>query len=475
MRAGFRGLLIHSIYFTIDVVLIVLSIYGAAYLRSSTLPFDVTFHNLFLNPDNAFRFVFALWVVTVMFMLERKALYQTRREILEGYEIGHLLNAVLTSTFIVIVAIYVLKIEGFPRTIIGLGTLFICVVLSIWRIIKRLFVNYIVARGYNNMNVLIVGKGKVGATLLNEIRKRPDMGLNVVGFLDDFKGMESDVKKDEKILGKIADFKKICRKEFVHKVFITVHHNSEMFLQILEDAKKLGVAVRVVPQGFQLMSSDYMKYNIGIIPVLEYCHAAPLVRQVGKRMFDLFLVAPAIIVLLPFYFLVSLVIMIDSPGLPIYISYRFGRRGVRFGMFKFRSMYVDADKEMQKLVDANEVDGPIFKMKNDPRVTRVGRWLRRYSVDEFPQLFNVLLGHMSLVGPRPLPTEQIRKEDFRQLRRLDVRPGITGLWQIRGRSDISFVRLVKWDMWYINNWSLWLDLNILFQTVPVVIKGRGAY
>ena len=138
-------------------------------------------------------------------------------------------------------------------------------------------------------------------------------------------------------------------------------------------------------------------------------------------------------------------------------------------------MHKDADRILEQFRDKNEVDGPIFKIKNDPRITRIGKFLRKYSMDELPQLFNVIKGDMSLVGPRPLPIDQIKKEDLRQLKRLEVKPGITGLWQIRGRSDISFSRLVKWDTWYINNWSFWLDLNILFQTIPVVLKGRGAY
>jgi lipopolysaccharide/colanic/teichoic acid biosynthesis glycosyltransferase len=125
--------------------------------------------------------------------------------------------------------------------------------------------------------------------------------------------------------------------------------------------------------------------------------------------------------------------------------------------------------------EKNEADGPIFKIRNDPRITRVGKFLRKYSLDELPQLFNVIKGDMSLVGPRPLPIEQIKREDHRQLMRLEVRPGITGLWQVRGRSDISFARLVRWDMLYINNWSFWLDLNILLQTIPVVLRGKGAY
>ena len=142
-------------------------------------------------------------------------------------------------------------------------------------------------------------------------------------------------------------------------------------------------------------------------------------------------------------------------------------------MYKFRSMLTQADSMIDQMKDQNEVDGPIFKIKRDPRVTKLGKFLRKCSIDELPQLINVIKGDMSLVGPRPLPISQVQKEDFRQLRRLEVRPGITGLWQIRGRSDLSFGRLVKWDVWYINNWSFWLDLNILLKTIPVVIKGRA--
>jgi len=138
-------------------------------------------------------------------------------------------------------------------------------------------------------------------------------------------------------------------------------------------------------------------------------------------------------------------------------------------------MIANAHDLQEKLKEKNEVDGPIFKIKSDPRVTDFGKTLRKFSLDELPQLINVLIGEMSLVGPRPFPIEQIEKEDLRQLKRLEVKPGITGLWQIRGRSDISFSRLIKWDIWYINNWSFWLDINILLQTIPVVVKGKGAY
>jgi len=179
--------------------------------------------------------------------------------------------------------------------------------------------------------------------------------------------------------------------------------------------------------------------------------------------------------LLPIFIGIGILIKLDSPGPIFYRSRRFGRFGRMFDMYKFRSMVVNADDLLTQLQDKNEVDGPIFKIKKDPRITKVGAFLRRYSLDELPQILNVVKGDMSLVGPRPFPIAQLEKEDLRQLRRLGIRPGITGLWQIRGRSDVSFHKLLRWDIWYIKNWSFWLDLYILFQTFPVVLKGRGAY
>ena len=333
---------------------------------------------------------------------------------------------------------------------------------------------YLVVHGYNNFNVLVIGAGRVGHALVQEVTKRPELGLNIIGYLDD--GSQPLSGHDGKaVLGKISDFPKIARHEFIHKVFITTHEDSEVFLKLLEKAKELGVAVRVIPHGFELMSGDFVKYDIGFIPVLEYCDAAPLRKQFGKRLLDFIVTSLAILCLLPVFIGIAVLVKLDSRGPAVYVSRRYGRSGRIFGMFKFRSMHTDADKMIDQIKHKNEADGPIFKIKNDPRITRIGRFLRKYSLDELPQLFNVIKGDMSLVGPRPLPLDQIKREDLRQLMRLEVRPGITGLWQIRGRSDASFARLVKWDMWYINNWSFWLDLNILFQTIPVVFKGKGAY
>lgn len=460
-------------YILIDVFYIMLSIFLACLLRKDLIDFPLTMRALFFSAKNPFQVIFIFWILTTVFLNHAHGLYQTRRERWESVEIWNVIKCVLYSTVLTIVLIYILKIDHFPRSILMFTAVFMAIFLSIWRFFKRLFVEFLVAHGYNNFNVLIVGAGKVGCVLSQEIEKHPTLGLKAVGFLDDFKSGTPPGTLTP-ILGTLADFESITRREFIHKVFITIHH-SNVFLHIMEKAREMRIAIHVIPHGFEYMTGEFANYNIGMIPILEYCDEEHIIKQAGKRLFDFALTSAALILLSPVFLVLAVLITFDSPGPIFYKSRRYGMRGRMFNMYKFRSMVVDAEKEMPRLREKSEVDGPIFKMKEDPRVTRFGKFLRRYSLDELPQLFNVLRGEMSLVGPRPLPIDQIEKEDLRQLKRLDVRPGITGLWQIRGRSDISFSRLVKWDVWYINNWSFWLDLKVLYQTIPVVLKGKGAY
>jgi len=473
IRIG-RYLFVKTAYILIDVSLIALSLFIVSWLRQGTVPFAVTPQNLFFDPSNPFRFIFLFWIVVAVFVNNAYGLYQTKREIFESVEVWKVLKSTALSSLIMIIALFMIKLPDFPRSILFFGTTLIFLLLSFWRVMKRIFVEYLVAQGYNNFNVLIIGAGKIGTALTKEIRKKPALGLNIVGYLDDFKEKDLDVNGD-KIIGKLSDFVKIARREFINKIFITCHHDGEGFLKLLEQAKDLGIAVRVVPHGFELMSGEFSKYNIGFIPILEYCDVKRLHMQIGKRLFDFIVAFCLAVFLIPVYFVIAILIKRDSSGPILYLSKRYGRGGRIFKMYKFRSMLLDADTMTDQIRSKNEVDGPIFKIKKDPRMTKIGCVLRKYSIDELPQIFNVLHGDMSLVGPRPLPITQIQKEDLRQLRRLEVRPGITGLWQTRGRSDLSFVRLVKWDVWYINNWSFWLDLSILFRTIPVVIKGKGAY
>lgn len=474
MKNSHKYLLIKLLYISIDVVCIYFVLFMSCLLRQKLVSFPISFPEFFLDPQNPFRFILFFWTAATVIVLNANSLYQTKHETLRGVEIWLVIKSVTLSSLMAVLAIYALKIDVFPRTVFMNSTLGMVIMLSIWRAIKRWFVDYLVSQGYNNFNAVIIGAGKVGTALAQEIANRPNLGIKVIGFLDDFVKQSPPVR-NARILGKISDFSEVARKEFVNKVFITIHHDSDIFLNILEQAKEMGIAVRVVPQGYDLATGEFEKYNIGFIPILEYVDVKSLRKQTGKRLFDFIISFLTLLIVWPLFVIIGILIKLDSSGPVFFVSKRFGKSGKIFQMLKFRSMIQGAEKKLDELRAKNEIDGPIFKIRKDPRVTKVGSFLRKYSLDELPQLINVMVGDMSLVGPRPLPIDQIEKEDLKQLKRLEVRPGITGLWQIRGRSDLAFGRLVKWDIWYINNWSFWLDITILFQTIPVVVKGKGAY
>jgi exopolysaccharide biosynthesis polyprenyl glycosylphosphotransferase len=471
-RHKFHTSVIPLIYIFFDFCAITLAFFLACSARQNTLPFEINLDNFFLSTQNPYRLVFFLWLLTILFFNQVHNLYQTKRAMLETLEIWEVIKSVFSATLIFIVLAYLLKVQDFPRSIVIVSNILIIIFLSIWRIIKKIVVDYLVSHGYNNFNALIIGAGKIGRLLEAEIKSRPGLGINVVGFLDDFKDIKTN---NNEILGGVESFTDIARRSFINMVFVTIHPDDKMLLSILEKAKELGIAVKVVPHGFEWMSRDVNRYNIGVVPILEYTYIEISFRHQVKRIFDFFMSFFGVLFLSPVFLALAIWIKLDSPGPIVYSSKRYGKDGRIFNMYKFRSMVINADDLLPELKTKNEVDGPIFKIKKDPRITKAGAFLRKYSLDELPQIFNVLIGNMSLVGPRPLPIDQIEKEDLRQLKRLNIRPGITGLWQIRGRSDVSFQRFLRWDIWYINNWSFSLDLYILFQTLPVVIKGKGAY
>ena len=471
MNTRIQPIIIICIYAAIDVVCIISAFYLVLFFRPQTVPFSVSLQNLFSAAD-PFKLLFMIWTLLILFFHYTHNLYQTRREQLESLEVWEVVKSTAISTLVIIVLAFLLRIQDFPRSVMILNAVVITGFCSFWRILKRLLVNYLVSNGYNNFNTLIIGAGKTGILLANEIKNQPSLGLNIKGFLDDNKTGRCE---DWPVLGKLDGIQEIIQREFIQKLFITIYPDHQTFIRLLEISREEGLAVRVVPQGYEYMANDFIKYNIGIIPILEYSDIGINYRQRAKQVFDFVVALFSMALLSPVFIIIALLIKLDSPGPVFYRSNRYGRYGRRFNMYKFRSMVDNADDLLAKLKDRNEVDGPIFKIKKDPRVTRMGAFLRRYSLDELPQILNVLKGDMSLVGPRPFPIAQLEKEDLRQLKRLGIRPGITGLWQIRGRSDVSFNKLLRWDIWYIKNWSFWLDVHILLQTIPVVVKGKGAY
>jgi len=471
LRSRFQSILIISVYAALDVSCIVLAFYFVLLFRPQTVPFNVSFHAVFSAAD-PFKLLFMVWTLLILFFHYTHGLYQTRREQIESLEIWEVIKSIFISTLVIIVLAFLLKVQDFPRSVMILNAFMITIFCSIWRVLKKVLVNYLVSNGYNNFNTLIIGAGKIGVSLASEINRRPALGLKIKGFLDDNKFGNCS---NWKILGKLDDFQDIIHREFIQKIYITIYPDHQTFIKLLEIARDEGLAVRVVPQGYEYMSHDFIKFNIGIIPILEYSDIDISYSQRFKRVFDFVISFLLMIFLLPVFIVLAVLIKLDSPGPVFYRSSRYGRFGRMFNMYKFRSMVINADELLAQLKDKNEVDGPIFKIKKDPRITGMGAFLRRYSLDELPQILNVIKGDMSLVGPRPFPITQLEKEDLRQLKRLGIRPGITGLWQVRGRSDVSFEKLLHWDIWYIKNWSFWLDMYILFQTIPVVVRGKGAY
>jgi exopolysaccharide biosynthesis polyprenyl glycosylphosphotransferase len=277
----------------------------------------------------------------------------------------------------------------------------------------------------------------------------------------------------------IAELESIIAQEPVDEVFITLPREKygPLVDTIVRLCEEQGIIVRIQSDLFKLKIAHWQVDELGGIPIVTIRSGPsdgwPLV---AKRIMDICGSALLLIALAPFLVGVALLIKLDSPGPVFFIQKRVGLNRRRFKLFKFRTMVADADKQQLMLERLNEAAGPVFKIKGDPRITRLGRFLRRYSIDELPQLINVFKGEMSLVGPRPLPVRDVERIDARwHNRRQSVKPGVTCLWQVNGRSNVSFNEWVRMDLEYIDKWSLGLDMKILLKTIPAVLKGSGAY
>jgi exopolysaccharide biosynthesis polyprenyl glycosylphosphotransferase len=459
---------VHLAYLVVDIILIAFSFYLPYSLRYSQGLIVKNFPNL-----QEYCLLFFLWGLGLVFFLNNHRLYSTDRSLTIPREIWQVIRSVFFSSILAGLAIFLLQMKFFSRFIFGLSSILLVLNLSLWRAIKRVLLRDLIKRGYYNINVIIVGAGRAGSLLVEEINNHPYLGLKVVGFIDDAK---TGKILDYDILGKTQDLEEIIQRYYVDEIYITIPSQRQKVSEILALGKKLKKTVRIMADSFSFPFADIKLNYIGLIPLIRYSqrefHKSEILI---KRFLDVVIASILLIILAPLFAIIAFLIKIDSPGPIFYISQRCGKKGRLFNFYKFRSMKVGADKEKELLREKSEIKGPVFKIRNDPRITRWGRFLRRYSLDELPQLVNVLKGEMSLVGPRPPTPDEVAKYDTWQMRRLEVKPGITCLWQVRGRSDLSFYKWVKWDLWYIDNWSLGLDLMILLWTIPAVLKRRGAY
>ena len=324
---------------------------------------------------------------------------------------------------------------------------------------------------------VIVGSGLVADRLADRLQRHSEFGLDAIGIVDDDVYTLGGTQRLPK-LGSLEQLDEVLDDAEVDRVIIAFSRaGHQELLNCIRACRDRRIAVDVVPRLFELLDGARSLNQIGGLPLISI-GAPPLTRtgRVAKRILDIVGSTVAIVALSPVLIAVAIAIKATSRGPVVFSQVRAGRGGHTFRLFKFRSMYRDADDRKRLFDEQNDAnDGVMFKIKQDPRITPVGRFLRKTSLDELPQLINIFAGEMSLVGPRPLPVEDARYYEEWQWGRLAVLPGLTGLWQVSGRSDLPFQEMVSFDYQYVSGWSLARDIEILLATVPAVLSGRGAY
>ncbi|NJN95051.1 MAG: sugar transferase [Anaerolineales bacterium] len=359
-----------------------------------------------------------------------------------------------------------------------LSWLLVSVGVIVGRFVLRRIVQNMRANGRFLTAALIIGANEEGLAIAEQLQANPKAGVWLAGFVDDELGPGSELLPDVPVLGSVDGIGSLVRQHGIQEIIVaSTALPREKLLQLFTAfGSEDNITIRMSSGLYELLTTGVEVQEFGNVPLLS----VNKVRLTGadmtmKSMLDLTLSIGSLIVFLPIMVAMAIAIRLDSPGPIFHLRGVVGVGGKRFNAFKFRTMYVDADERLARDPELRREFELNHKLKNDPRVTRIGRFLRRTSLDELPQLINVLLGQMSLVGPRMITEEErVRYGKFR-MNLSTVKPGITGLWQVSGRSDVSYEERVMLDMNYIRNYSIWFDLHILWQTIPAVLKSRGAY
>jgi exopolysaccharide biosynthesis polyprenyl glycosylphosphotransferase len=363
-----------------------------------------------------------------------------------------------------------------PRGLIIYTWLGCILTLFLGRVTIALALSFGYRHGLRRARLLVIGSGRLGKMMMQHIAATPRLGYHVIGFIDDQDPPLTHFGRF-KALGTVQELDGIIRKYRVNEVLIALpSHEHQQILTSVRLCERAGAEFKLIPDLYELSLSRIDMESIEGIPLIGI-KSGGISAWEGRLKRAIDLVISSLILLLgaPLWLLVALAIKLDSSGPVFFKQRRVGKDGRQFLLYKFRSMRADADRDLARLRQMNEAGGPLFKIKADPRRTRIGKLIRRTSIDEIPQLLNVLRGEMSLVGPRPPLPSEVEEYDLWERGRLEVHPGLTGLWQVRGRSQLDFDEMVLLDLYYIENWSLRLDVQILLQTVPAVLFSRGAY
>ncbi len=460
----------------VDILLINVAFLVAYWLRYSLQLFRS------VDPANNVPYMVYLPLVgllTVVLVLSnrREGAYDVRRGHPLVDDIYGVINATTTAIMLLVVLVFFYRRLFYSRIIFIYAGLMIVLLLGLARIVRNAVLSRLRQAGQGVDRVLIIGAGETGRTVIRNLIAQPDLGYRVIGFLDDDPLKSTTDLGPIKALGAIDNLPQAIRENAIDQVIITLpwqYHRK--VVRLVTESEQAGVRARVVPDMFQLSMGGADIEDLNGIPLISIKETTLTGWNLTlKRVVDLTLAVVAVILLAPLWLLVALAIKLDSPGPVFFRQPRAGRLGKPFTVYKFRSMYQDAEAQLEKLRQKNEVAGPMFKIREDPRRTRVGRFIRKTSIDELPQLINVLRGEMSWVGPRPALLSEVAQYQDWHRKRLEVQPGMTGLWQVSGRSDLTFDEMVMLDIYYGENWSLGLDIQIMLRTVPQILFGDGAY
>jgi exopolysaccharide biosynthesis polyprenyl glycosylphosphotransferase len=438
------------------------------------------FFELKVKLGNLILFVSFLLIWHILFSLF--GLYGSKRLASRWDEIRDITRATTLGTLVVAVFGVAFHIWAVNRIFLALFLLLTTSSVVLSRMIIRETLAYARRHGKNLRNMLVIGTNPRALELVQRIQGKPELGYRILGFADEeWLGLEEFKKQGHVLVSDLNALPSYVRRNIVDEVVLALPIRSfhGFASQIAAACEQQGIIVRFLPNIFDLKETRQRADEFDGDPLIS--HESTITDFWGlaaKRAIDVVVSFVAITLLSPVMLLAALLVKLTSPGPVFFIQKRLGLNKRMFHIFKFRTMVVDAEQRLKDIEHQNEANGPVFKIKKDPRITLVGSFLRKTSIDELPQLFNVLKGEMSLVGPRPLQVRDYELfetfcQDW-QRKRFSVRPGITCLWQIMGRSSTTFEKWMELDLQYIRTWSLWLDLEILAKTVPAVLKGSGA-
>jgi len=384
-------------------------------------------------------------------------------------------KTVLFGSLIVLSIAFFIK-SDIPRTFIAFFGIINFILLTVEKVIIHHFVRYLRKKGKTIQDVLVLGIGDAANQFIESVKMYSDWGLRIIGLIGK---EENDVGKNlfgYSVVGHSGELAKVLHSYHIDELIIALpaKHLGEIE-EVMAICDKEGVPVRIISPFFKTIISKAQTELIHGLPIIKFLPVSRNDLDIAlKRIVDIIVSFIGLVILSPLFLIIAILIKLDSPG-PVFYRWKIlGLHKRPLTSYKFRTMVINADELKQQLMDKNEMTGAVFKMKDDPRITRVGKWLRKFSIDELPQLWSVLKGDLSLVGPRPPLQTEVEKFEGWHRRKLSVKPGITCLWQISGRNEITdFDEWMRLDLKYIDEWNFWLDLKILAKTFTVVLKGTG--